>query len=138
VERLSPISCVLFVKHCGMESVFLVRKWEMLAPSIAQIGVRGVSLNAVTSFNVRRYDNTRKLRCRNMHFTHIPTRHRVILIVHNFLYTKRSTDCLPRPHHNKTGLIQKKYGLPDRPTNWQIERHCIHGTYVKLKTIKSV
>jgi hypothetical protein len=64
----------------------------MLAPSIVKIGVRGVLLDVVPSFN--------------MHFTtHSNT------TVHNFLSTKRSTDC-PHPH-NTTGLIQKRYGLTE-------------------------
>jgi hypothetical protein len=35
-------------------------------------------------------------------------------------------------------MLQKKYGLTDRPTNLQIERHCIHETCVKFGKIKSV
>jgi hypothetical protein len=43
---------------------FLFRKWEMLAPSIAQIVFVVFHWTPVTSFNVWRHINTRKLRRR--------------------------------------------------------------------------
>jgi hypothetical protein len=48
----------------GWNTHFLVRKWEMLAHSIAQIVFEVFHWTPVTSFNVRRHINTRKLRRR--------------------------------------------------------------------------
>jgi hypothetical protein len=61
---LAPFPVYSSQSIVGWNAHFLVRKWEMLAPSIAQIVFVVFHWTPVTSFNVRRKTNTRKLRRR--------------------------------------------------------------------------